>query len=112
LEAVGIKQSSLHTYHSFRSTAITVLKKAKVPIDMRSQLVGHEFDHVGEGYTDKFTVTELFEEAIPKLVYEGLDLSSLRYTHGQFDESNKASHRQRVIDEKGRTMKEADARRG
>jgi hypothetical protein len=36
----------MHTYHSFRSTAITVLKRAKVDIDMRCQLVGHEF-HTG-----------------------------------------------------------------
>lgn len=108
LEAVGIKQTSLHTYHSFRSTAITVLKKAKVPIDMRSQLVGHEFDHVGEGYSDKYTVKELFEEAIPKLIYEGLDLSALRYTSGQFDKTNKSTHRLRLHEEKQRALKEQE----
>ena len=111
LEEQGIKQATMHTYHSFRSTAITVLKRANVPIDMRCQLVGHEFDHVGEGYSDKFTVRELYEQAIPKLFYEGLDLTLLRYVGKQFDASNGSTYRLRINDEK-RRRKEAEAKAG
>lgn len=99
----------MHTYHSFRSTAITVLKSAKVPIDMRCQLVGHEFDHVGEGYFDKFTVRELYEQAMPKLVYEGLDLALIRYVGKQFDATNRSTYRLRINDEK-RRRKQAEAK--
>ena len=109
LVKLGIKEESLHTYHSFRSTAITVLKRANVPIDMRCQLVGHEFDHVAEGYSDKFTVRELYEQAIPKLVYEGLDLTPLRYVRQQFDGTNRSTYRLRINDEQ-RRRKQAEAK--
>lgn len=88
-QAVGLKGDSTPTFHSFRATAIGVLKAKNVPLDMRCQLVGHEFDHVSQSYErNRYTVKDLMEHGTPKLVYEGLDLSALKYQRHQFDASN------------------------
>jgi integrase len=89
------------TFHSFRSTALQVLKKNKVGIEMRCQLAGHEFNHVSQVYApDRYTLKELMEEGIPKLKYEGLDLSGLKYVRGEFDHHNRKSTVRRVRREK------------
>lgn len=88
-QAVGLKGDSTPTFHSFRATAIGVLKANNVPFDMRCQLVGHELDHVSQSYDrNPYTVKQLMEDGIPKLVYGGLDLSALKYQRHQFDASN------------------------
>jgi hypothetical protein len=87
--AVGMEGDSDPTYHSFRATAIGVLKANGVPFDMRCQLVGHELNHVSQSYDrNPYTVKQLMEQGIPKLVYEGLVLSGLAYKRHQFDQSN------------------------
>lgn len=87
--AVGMEGDSDPTYHSFRATAIGVLKANNVPFDMRCQLVGHDLDHVSQSYDrNPYSVKQLMEVGIPKLVYEGLDLSALAYKRHQFDQSN------------------------
>lgn len=88
-KAVGLKGDFTPTFHSFRATAIGVLKANGVPFEMRCQLVGHELDHVSQSYDrNPFTVSMLMEQGIPKLVYEGLDLSGLTCKRHQFDASN------------------------
>jgi hypothetical protein len=71
--------------------------------------VGHEFDHVGEGYAGKYTVKELYDDAIPKLVYVGLDLTPLRYVGKMFDATNRSTYRLRINDEQ-RRRKQAQAK--
>lgn len=101
LDKVLGKEGSSPTFHSFRSTALGILKKKKVSFEMRCQLAGHEFDHVSQVYSDeKFTLAELTTDAIPKWVYEGLDLSGLKYTRNQFDRSTRGSTTQRIHREK------------
>ncbi len=46
----GVVGTKVPTFHSFRATAIDVLKAKGVSLDMRCQLVGHEFDHVSADY--------------------------------------------------------------
>ncbi len=105
VHACGIVGKKTPTYHSFRATAIDVLKKNGVDLDMRCQLVGHEFDHVSENYNpNKFSVAKLMTDGVPKLIFEGLDLSALRYQRGRFDASNrdeavKAAEREAFIEE-------------
>jgi integrase len=85
----GVDNASAPTFHSFRSSAIKVLKDRGVPFEMRCQLVGHDDDHTSKAYDDTpFGVKELFETAIPKFVYEGLDLSGIRYSSGRFERTN------------------------
>ncbi|EOA06883.1 phage integrase [Herbaspirillum frisingense GSF30] len=89
------------TFHSFRSTALQVMKKNKVGIEMRCQLAGHEFSHVSQVYApDRYTLRELMEEGIPKFVYDGLDLSELKCVRGQFDQHNRKSTALRIRREK------------
>ena len=101
----GIVGLRTPTFHSFRATAIDILKRKGVDLDMRCQLVGHEFDHVSENYNpNKFTVAELMKKGVPKLVYDGLDLSGLKYRRNRFDASNrdeavKATQREAFIEE-------------
>ena len=79
------------TFHSFRPTALQVLKKNGVEFEMRCQLAGHEIDHVSVGYDpNPFSVQQLWERGIPKLTYPTLDLSPLKYKRGQFDEVNRS----------------------
>lgn len=90
VKSCGVVGSKVPTFHSFRATAIDILKAKGVSLDMRCQLVGHEFNHVSEDYKpNKFSVAQLMELGVPKLVYDGLDLSGLRYQRGQFDASNR-----------------------
>ncbi len=51
LQKCGLSEGSSPTFHSFRATAIELLKKSSVDFDMRCQMVGHESGHVGEDYT-------------------------------------------------------------
>jgi hypothetical protein len=90
VKACGVVGSKTPTFHSFRSTAIDILKRNGVDLDMRCQLVGHEFEHTSKNYNpNDFTVAHLMKHGVPKLVYEGLDLSGLRYQSGRFDASNR-----------------------
>lgn len=79
------------TFHSFRPTALQVLKQNGVEFEMRCQLAGHEIDHVSVGYDpNPFSVQQLWERGIPKLTYPTLDLSPLKYKRGQFDAANRS----------------------
>lgn len=81
------------TYHSFRRTANALLKKAKVPFDVRCQMVGHDLDHVNEVYATNYSVSDLAELVLPNFVFPGLDLSGLRYAQGQFDEAIRSGYK-------------------
>jgi hypothetical protein len=102
------------TFHSFRSTALQELKDRGVEWEMRCQLAGHEIEHVSEGYNpNKFSLQRLMEDGIPKLRYEGLDLSGLNYRKGQFDLANRISttariRREAVIARKNAMLAEKD----
>jgi integrase len=90
LKACGLDNGRSPTYHSFRASAVELLKANKVDFDMRCQMVGHESGHVSEEYTGyKFTVADIMELGIPKFVFQGLDLSGLQYRPHQFDASNR-----------------------
>lgn len=93
-EAFGMAGERAPTFHSFRATAIKVLKRNGVELEIRCQLVGHDLDHTGEVYDmTPRTVKELWEKGTSQLVYDGLDLSGFTYTRGQFDESNRHEHK-------------------
>ena len=101
MKKVGLFNSRSPTFHSFRSTALQELKDRGVEWEMRCQLAGHEIDHVSEGYNpNKFSLQRLMEDGIPKLRYEGLDLSGLKYKKGHFDLANRISTKARIKREK------------
>jgi integrase len=97
MKKLGLFNSRSPTFHSFRATALQELKDRGVELEMRCQLAGHEIEHVSEGYNpNKFSLQRLMEDGMPKLRYEGLDLSGLRYRKGQFDEANRISTKARI----------------
>jgi integrase len=97
MKKLGLFNSRSPTFHSFRSTALQELKDRGVEWEMRCQLAGHEIEHVSEGYNpNKFSLQRLMEDGIPKLRYEGLDLSGLKYRKGQFDLANRISTKARI----------------
>jgi integrase len=101
LKAVGLVDDAL-TYHSFRRTANTLLKRAKVPFDVRCQMVGHDLDHVNEFYATEYSVSDLAELVLPKFVFPGLDLSGLRYERGQFNEAIRSGYESVLAEERER----------
>jgi integrase len=79
LEKLGIIHPK-KVFHSFRSTANNVLKKAGVEEEVRCQMVGHEYSSTNSAnYSDHHTPKWLFESIIPKLEYPNLDLTKLTY---------------------------------
>lgn len=106
LKAVGLTDDAL-TYHSFRRTANMLLKKKKVPFDMRCQVVGHDMDHVNEYYASDYTVTDLAEAIFPKFVFEGLDLTALRYQPGAFNQAIKDGYAAALVEGEKRALRKA-----
>lgn len=105
----GITGGYNPTFHSFRATALKELKARGVKFEMRCQLAGHELDHVSTDYDpNKFPLSVLMEEGIPKLVYAGLDLTDLKYRRGQFDRANQIATAARIQREKIAAAKEKD----
>ncbi|MFN9708362.1 MAG: site-specific integrase, partial [Burkholderiales bacterium] len=97
MKKLGLFNSRSPTFHSFRATALQELKDRGVEWEMRCQLAGHDIDHVSEAYNpNKFSLQRLWDEGIPKLCYEGLDLSGLKYQKGRFDLSNRISTEARI----------------
>jgi integrase len=86
LKTIGLTDDAL-TYHSFRRTANTLLKKAKVPFDVRCQMVGHDLPHTNELYATDYTVSELAQSVMPKFIFPGLDLTPLKYKPAQFNDA-------------------------
>ena len=101
LKVAGLTDDAL-TFHSLRKTANTLLKKEKVPFEVRCQIVGHENDHVNELYATHYSVKELAEMIFPVFKYEGLDLDALRRPRGSFDESVVKNYERAVDDRKWR----------
>lgn len=111
IKVPGLTDDAL-TFHSFRRTANTLLKKKKVPFDVRCQMVGHDLDHVNEFYATEYTVADLAEAILPKFVYEGLDLTGLRYQPGEFNQAIKDGLAAALEDEARRAReKEREAER-
>lgn len=108
LKVVELTDDAL-TYHSFRRTANTLLKKARVPFDVRCQMVGHDLDHVNESYASEYSVVDLAEMVLPKFVFPGLDLSGLRYESGQYDEAIKTGYEKALADARRRKQEKVDA---
>lgn len=108
LKVVELTDDAL-TYHSFRRTANTLLKKARVPFDVRCQMVGHDLDHVNESYASEYSVTDLAEMVLPKFIFPGLDLSGLRYESGQYDEAIKTGYESALADARRRKQEKLDA---
>lgn len=106
LTAIGMTDDAL-TYHSFRRTANTLLKKKKVPFDVRCQMIGHDMDHVNEFYSSEYTVTDLAEIIFPKFAYEGLDLTALRYQTGEFNQAIKDGHAAALVEGEKRALRRA-----
>jgi len=122
LKVAGLPDDAL-TYHSFRRTANTLLKKKKVPFDVRCQMVGHDLEHINEFYATDYTVADLAEFIFPKFVFEGLDLTALRYRSGEFNEAirtgyaeaieeakRRAAQKERKEERKAKAEKEAEAK--
>jgi len=102
MKRLGLFNSRSPTFHSFRSTALQELKDRGVEWEMRCQLAGHEVEHSSETYSpNKFSLQRLMADGIPKLRYEGLDLSGLKYQKGQFDLANRISTKARIKREAG-----------
>lgn len=105
LTDIGLTDEAL-TYHSFRRTAATLLKKAKVPFDVRCQMVGHENDHVSEIYSSEYSVSDLADLAMSAFKFPNLDLSGLKYEAQQFDDAIKDAW-QKLQDEDAKAAKQA-----
>jgi integrase len=88
-QAVNVPGATEPTFHSFRATAIAVLKKNEVPFDVRCYLVGHEFNHVSQNYDPTPPSFGTLVRDSAKLVFEGLDLTPLVTEPNQFDASNR-----------------------
>lgn len=96
-EKFGMAGEKAPTFHSFRATALKVLKAKKVDLEIRCQPVGHEIEHSGQAYDmTPRSVPDLFENGTAKLVYDELDLSGFAYKPGQFDASNRHEHKKTV----------------
>lgn len=93
------------TFHSLRKTANTLLKREKVPFDVRCQIVGHENDHVNELYASEYSVKELADMVFPAFKYEGLDFTALRLPRGYFEESIVKNY-ERAVDDRKRRIEE------
>jgi integrase len=106
LKAAGLMDDAL-TFHSLRRTANTLLKKARVPFDVRCQMVGHDLDHVNEFYATEYSVGDLADMVLPKFIYEGLDLSPLTYHRHEYDEAIRKAH-ESGTEESRKRIKERD----
>jgi integrase len=104
LKAAELTDDAL-TFHSLRKTANTLLKKEKVPFEVRCQIVGHENDHVNELYATDYSVKELADMTFPVFKYEGLDMAALRRPRGYFDESIVKNY-ERAVDDRKRRIEE------
>ena len=104
----GVDGPMAPTFHSFRSTALKVLKARGVPFEMRCQLAGHDLDHVSQNYDDTpISVKDLMEKGIPNYRYDGLDLAKIRYVRGQFEKTNASGAKKVEISEKRIAAKQA-----
>lgn len=63
-------------FHSFRHTFITGLRKARVPREVRTALVGHEDGGVHEGYGSE--PIDRLNDAVQAVEWDGLDLAPIR----------------------------------
>ena len=107
-ETMDMAGENAPTFHSFRSSALTVLKANGVSFEMRCQLAGHEINHVSQNYDDTpIGVKDLMEIGIPRFRYDKLDLSKIRYVRGQFDRTNAMSAKQVAKREKAIAAKAA-----
>lgn len=106
LKAIGLMDEAL-TFHSLRRTANTLLKKARVPFDVRCQMVGHDLDHVNEFYATEYSVEDLADMVLPKFIYEGLDLTPLGYRRHEYDDAIRKAHESGMEDARKR-IKERD----
>jgi integrase len=110
-ETKGMAGESAPTFHSFRSSALKVLKANGVSFEMRCQLAGHEINHVGQTYDDTpIGVKDLMEVGIPRFRYDGLDLSKIRYVRNQFERTNAMGVKQVVKREKEIAQRAAEAK--
>lgn len=100
-DSAGLPDDAL-TFHSLRKTANTLLKREKVPFEVRCQIVGHENDHVNELYATDYSVKELAEMVFPVFKYDGLDLVGLCRPRGFFDDSVVKNYERAVDDRKRR----------
>jgi integrase len=54
------------TFHGFRKTLNTFLMHEKVPLEVRCQFIGHEYEHVNKDvYAEQFSTDEVAEWVIP-----------------------------------------------
>lgn len=81
---------STKDFHSFRTTVIGILKRAKVSDEMRREYVGHEakekLDVHDTSYAGKtrFTMQQISTDLIPALSLENQTIKISRYTDGVF----------------------------
>lgn len=107
-------------FHSFRSTANQRLKKNRVDVPIRSQLVGHEREGTNElAYASELTIAEMLEIVSTNLIFPEIDLSPLKYPRGRFreflpEEMQKAISRKRIKppEEKDEKQNNHEAARG
>lgn len=108
LETMDMAGENAPTFHSFRSSALKVLKANGVSFEMRCQLAGHEINHVSRNYDDTpISVKDLMEIGVPRFRYEELALSKIRYVRGQFARTNAMSAKQVAQREKAIATKAA-----
>jgi integrase len=62
-------QKRLHTMHSFRSTLITMLERAGVPVNIAADIAGHEKTNITYGLYSGGTSIEMMSEALEKVSY-------------------------------------------
>lgn len=89
------------TFHSLRHTAITLLRNAGVPYDIRCQMVGHDAQGQQGDYGAKASVTTIADLAFPQLVYPSIDFSKFHYQKGSLALKRKVGRKHRTKNTKG-----------
>lgn len=86
LPAVGVHERRRKVFHSFRDTVETELHNHDASTVLVDEWMGHKPEGMGaKNYKAPFTPARFSELVLPKLRYEGLDLSALRYVPGQWN---------------------------
>lgn len=70
------------TFHSLRHSAVSLLRKKRLPYDYRCYMVGHEPEGQHSMYGEEVPASVLAEEVLPVFEYPDLDLSKLKYQSG------------------------------
>ena len=99
-------------FHSFRSTANQRLKKNKVDVPIRSQLVGHEREGTNErAYASELPIADMLEIVSTCLIFPEIDFTPFKYPPGKFREMLPKEVQAAINRKRNKTDEEKDEKR-